>query len=86
MANIRKRDHGPADPWDPVLRHLPDHHGIAFVAGLLVAQNSPKAPDHSPAEKIMDPLQKLFFPQAEPLSQGFKGGRSDGQISLNLAD
>ena len=55
MANIRKRDHGPADPWDPVLRHLPDHHGIPLVAGFLVAQNGAEAPDHSPAEKIMDP-------------------------------
>ena len=86
MANGRERGHGAADPGNLVLRHLPDHHGVPLVAGLLMAQNCAEAPDHSPAHKIMNPLQELFFLQAELSGQGFERGRRNGEISLNLAD
>jgi len=86
MANVRKRGHGPADPWDLVRRHFPDHHGVPLVAGLLMAQNGTEAPDNTPVEKIMNPRQELFFLQAEILGQGFKRGRRNGQISLSLTD
>jgi len=34
----------------------------------------------------MDPPQKFFLLQAEPSGQEFERSRSNGQISLNLAD
>jgi hypothetical protein len=34
----------------------------------------------------MDPLQQLFFPPAELLSQGLEGGAGEKKVSLNEAD
>lgn len=86
MADVRKRGHYPTNPGDLVLGHLPDHHGVPLETGPLMTQNCPKAPDHSPANQIMNSFQKFFFLQAELPGQGFEWGRRDGEISLNLAD
>jgi hypothetical protein len=51
-----------------------------------MAQNCPEAPDDSPANKIANLLQELFFLQAKRSGQGLEGGRGNGEVSLNLAD
>ena len=86
MADGWERGHCPADLGNSVLRHLPDHHGVPPVASLLMAQNCAEAPDDSPANKLTNPVQELFFLQAERSGQGLEGGRRNGEISLNLAD
>ena len=86
MADGGERSHRPADPDDLALWNLPNDHGIPAVTGYLVAQNGSKTPDQAQAPEIMDPLQQLFFPPAELLSQGLEGGAGEKKVSLNQAD
>ena len=62
MADCWKRNHSPADPGDIIFGNLPNHHGIPQIACLLMAQNSPEAPDHSPGWKILSSAPTLFHP------------------------